>query len=53
MPSLLCISLFLIIILNYLLRVAAAYLGALSATETSCVTQPFQTENCSRAPAMN
>ena len=26
--------------------VAAANLGALPVTETSCVTQPFQSENC-------
>ena len=31
---------------NWYKRVAAAYLGALPATETSCVTQLFQTENC-------
>ena len=29
----------------FLLRVAAAYLGALPVTETSCVTQPFRSEN--------
>ena len=27
-------------VLNYMLRVGAAYLGALHVTETSCVTQP-------------
>ncbi len=35
--------LFLIIWWEY---VAAANLGALPVTETSCVTQPFQSENC-------
>ena len=28
-------------VLNYLLRVGAAYLGALPVTETSCIMQPF------------
>ena len=28
---------------------AAAYLGALPEKESICVTQPFQSENCSRS----
>ena len=41
--------LFLIIVLIYLLNEAAAYLGALPAKESICVTQPFQSENCSKS----
>ena len=51
--SKLCSDQKMFLVLNHLLRVAAAYLGALSATETSFVTQPFRTENCPRAATIN